>query len=116
MPKITYDSDVFIRQKPRTLPQSFYMSAVVMEELAAGAKDGSELKELRAAFINYEKGGRLLVPTGEDWWLAGKVIYALQQGARTKKTGRIPPMDANKRVRIINDTLLRVQRSEKASR
>lgn len=37
MPKVTYDSDVFMRRKPRSLPQGFYMSAVVLEELAAGA-------------------------------------------------------------------------------
>lgn len=106
MPKITYDSDVFIRRKPERLPRGFYMTAVVLEELAAGARDGSELRELRAALENYIRGERLLVPTGEDWYEAGKVIYALQQGNRSRKTGEKPPMSSNMRGRIINDVLI----------
>lgn len=92
MPKVTYDSDVFMRRKPIDLSQGFYMSAVVIEELAAGAKDGSVLKELRAALKNYDEAGHLLVPTGEDWYEAGKVIYALQQGNKSKRTGDKPPL------------------------
>jgi len=106
MPKVTYDSDVFMKRKPRSLPQGFYMSAVVLEELAAGARDGSVLKELGAALKNYEKADRLLVPTAEDWYLAGKVIYALQQGAKSKKTGDKPPLPPEVRCRIINDVLI----------
>jgi hypothetical protein len=66
MPKVTFDSDVFMKRKPTKLLQGFYMSAVVLEELAAGAEDGSVLKEMEAALKNYEKAGRLLVPTAED--------------------------------------------------
>ncbi len=106
MPKVTYDSDVFIRHKPRKLPQGFYMSAVVIEELTAGAKDRSTLKELESALHNYEKAGRLLVPTGEDWYLAGKVIHAFQQGNRSRRTGEIPRMSAEVRHRMINDVLI----------
>ena len=106
MPKVTYDSDVFMRRKPTELPQGFYMSAVVLEELAAGAKDGSVLKELRAALKNYDEAGHLLVPTGEDWYEAGKVIYALQQGNKSKKTGDKPPLPPETRCRLINDVLI----------
>ncbi len=106
MPKVTFDSDVFMKRKPTKLPQGFYMSAVVLEELAAGAEDGSVLKEMEAALKNYEKAGRLLVPTAEDWYQAGKVIYALQQGVKLKKTGDKPPMSPDIRSRIINDVLI----------
>jgi predicted nucleic acid-binding protein len=106
MPKVTFDSDVFVRRKPTSLPKGFYMSAVVVEELAAGAQDGSVLKELEAALINYHKGTRLLVPTGEEWFQAGKVIYALQQGAKSKKTGDKPRMSSDVRTRLINDVLI----------
>lgn len=106
MPKVTYDSDVFIRRRPRQLPQGFYMSVVVLEELAAGAEDASVLKELAAALRNYEKAGRLLVPNSEDWFLAGKVIYALQQGAKSKATGLKPKMSPDIRARLINDVLI----------
>jgi predicted nucleic acid-binding protein len=106
MPKVTYDSDVFMRRKPTSLPHGFYMSAVVIEELAAGAQDGSVLKELKTALENYDRADRLLVPTGEDWYEAGKVIYALQQGKKSKKTGDKPPMSPDLRCRIINDVLI----------
>ena len=106
MPKVTYDSDVFMRRKPSRLPQGFYMSAVVIEELTAGAQDGSELKELLAAFKTYKEADHLLVPTGEDWYEAGKVIYALQQGNKSKKTGDKPPMLPEIRCRMINDVLI----------
>lgn len=106
MPKVTFDSDVFMRRKPMKLPAGFYMSAVVIEELAAGARDGSVLKELEAALKDYQKAERLLVPTGEDWFQAGKVIYALQQGAKSKKTGDKPRMSPDVRTRLINDVLI----------
>jgi predicted nucleic acid-binding protein len=106
MPKVTYDSDVFMRRKPTNLPQGFYMSAVVIEELTAGAQDGSVLTELAAVLRSYAKENHLLVPTGEDWYEAGKVIYALQQGRKSKKTGDKPPMSPDLRCRIINDVLI----------
>lgn len=64
------------------------------------------LKELAAALRNYQRADRLLVPTAEDWYLAGKVIYALQQGAKSKKTGDKPPLSPDLRCRIINDVLI----------
>ncbi len=82
------------------------MSAVVIEELTAGAQDGSELKELKAALEKYDEAKHLLVPTGEDWYEAGKVIYAFQQGNKSKKTGDKPPMSPDVRCRMINDVLI----------
>jgi predicted nucleic acid-binding protein len=82
------------------------MSAVVIEELAAGAPDASVLKGLKASLKDYERAGRLLVPTGEDWYEAGKVIYATQQGNRSKKTGDKPAMEPEVRCRMINDVLI----------
>ncbi len=62
MPGTTYDTNVFIRERPAYFPAGFFMSAVVIQELAAGARDNSRLKELHAAQKRYEKEGRLLVP------------------------------------------------------
>jgi len=106
MPRVTYDADVFIRPKPQRFPSGFYMSAVVLQEITAGATDGSALRELDAARRNYEKGGRLLTPTGEDWYEAGKVIYALQRGRKSQKTGEIQPLPAEVRCRLLNDVLI----------
>jgi predicted nucleic acid-binding protein len=82
------------------------MSAVVIEELAAGAQDGSVLKELQSALKTYDQAGHLLVPSGEDWYEAGKVIYAFQQGNKAKQTGDKPKMSADVRCRLINDVLI----------
>ena len=68
MPTVTYDTNVFINRKPAYFPAGFVMSAVVMQELAAGAADDSELKLLNAARRSYDAEGRLLVPTADDWW------------------------------------------------
>ncbi len=82
------------------------MSAVVIEELAAGAHDGTVLKELQSALQKYEEADHLLVPTGEDWYEAGKVIYAFQHGNKSKKTGDKPKMSPEVRCRMINDVLI----------
>lgn len=37
MPTVTYDTNVFINHKPVYFPAGFVMSAVVMQELVAGA-------------------------------------------------------------------------------
>ena len=82
------------------------MSAVVLQELVAGAKDASEIKSLERSRHEYREFNRLLVPTEEDWWHAGLVLNALQRGRRSKKTGKIPKISAAERYRIINDVLI----------
>lgn len=92
MSKVTFDTSIFIAYKPAKFPAGFVMSAVVIQELAAGAADKSDLQRLDAARREYERVGRLLVPTGEDWWLAGKVLNSLLRGLRSKSGGRTPRM------------------------
>ncbi len=82
------------------------MSAVVLQELVAGANDASALKILERSRNEYRKLNRLLVPTEEDWWHAGLVLNALQRGRKSRKTGKIPKMSAAERARIINDVLI----------
>jgi predicted nucleic acid-binding protein len=67
MPKITFDTNIFISRKYAQLPDNFYMSVVVLQELVAGAQDEAELKVLTVARREYEKSEKLLVPTAEDW-------------------------------------------------
>jgi hypothetical protein len=43
MPKITYDISVFISHKPAEFPAGFMISAVVLQELTAGAADKSDI-------------------------------------------------------------------------
>lgn len=106
MPKLTFDTNIFISRKRSQLPQSFYLSVVVLQELAAGAKDEAELKSLNAVRIHYEKVGRLLVPTAEDWWQVGRIINALQKGLKSQRGGLTPKMSADEKYRITHDVLI----------
>jgi predicted nucleic acid-binding protein len=106
MPRIAYGTSVFIAYKPAALPAGFLMSAVVMQELAAGAKDKSEIQRLDAARRAFEKAGTLLVPTGEDWWLAGKVLNSLLRGLKSKQGGLTRKLPAVEKQRIIRDVLI----------
>lgn len=82
------------------------MSAIVIQELAAGALDKSRLQQLDAVRRAYEKERKLLVPTGEDWWLAGKVLNSLLRGLKSKRGGRTPRLPAIEKHRIIRDVLI----------
>ncbi|WOB42428.1 type II toxin-antitoxin system VapC family toxin [Thermoleptolyngbya oregonensis NK1-22] len=106
MTKVTFDTNILISRKNLQLPDSFYMSVVVLQELVAGAKDETALKSLTVAYREYEKSRRLLVPTAEDWWLVGKVIYALQRGLKSQRGGLTPKMSADQKYRITHDVLI----------
>lgn len=106
MSKVTFDTNILISRKNLQLPDSFYMSVVVLQELVAGAQDEAELKSLTVARREYEKPGRLLVPTAEDWWLVCKVIYSLQRGLKSQKAGLTPKMSADQKYRITQDVLI----------
>ena len=106
MPGITFDTSVFIAYQPAVFPAGFLLSAVVVQELAAGALDKSGLQQLDASRRKYEKKGRLLVPTGEDWWFAGKVLNSLLRGLKSKRGGWTPKLPAAEKQRIIRDVLI----------
>ncbi|HEV7797982.1 MAG TPA: type II toxin-antitoxin system VapC family toxin [Pyrinomonadaceae bacterium] len=106
MPKVTYDSNIFIRHKPAHLPAGFYLSIVVLQELLAGAKDSGQTKELEAAYRYYKKANRVLVPDIEDWRQVGLILNALQRGRKSKKSGLIPKISIAEKYRISNDVLI----------
>ncbi len=105
MASIVLDTSVVIAYRPATPPPNAYFSAVVLQELTAGAGSRSELKALERSRIAYERKGRLLVPTSEDWWLAGKVLFSLLHGLRSK-AGQLPRLPAEEKQRIIRDVLI----------
>lgn len=51
-----------------------YMSAVVMEELYAGALDPNTIRLLDKLFNTFDRLGRLITPLASDWQKAGKII------------------------------------------
>lgn len=54
--------------------QMLYMSAVVIEELYAGAFDTQSIKLLDRLYKTFKNLNRLLIPEAVDWQTAGKVI------------------------------------------
>ncbi|HVF10186.1 MAG TPA: hypothetical protein VNA16_05255 [Abditibacteriaceae bacterium] len=91
MPKVTFDANIFVARKVvEQLPDRFYLSRVVLQELVAGAQDETEVKALNVVRREYEKAQGLLVPNSEDWWLAGKVINSLQRGLKAQRGGLTP--------------------------
>jgi hypothetical protein len=82
------------------------MSAVVIQELTAGAVDKSEVQRWDASRRAHEKEGTLLVPSGEDWWLAGKVLNSLLRGLKSRRGGLTPKLPAVEKQRIIRDVLI----------
>lgn len=106
MRKIIFDTNIWIAYKPISIPKSLLMPAVVMQELVAGAPDAEAVKRYEAAWKEYEKEGKLLVPTGEDWWQAGKVINALLRGLKVKAGGKTPRLHPDEKQRIVRDVLI----------
>jgi len=86
MAKVTFDTNIFISRPRVELPSNFYLSAVVLQELVVGAEDEAEVKSLDAARREYEKAGRLLVPTGEAGYfgcaLSSKVVVTCMRASR----------------------------------
>jgi hypothetical protein len=57
----------------------FYMSAVVIEELYAGAFDSISVRLLDRMYETFEDLGRIVVPEASDWQKTGKVVAKLGQ-------------------------------------
>lgn len=72
----------------------------------AGALDDNAVKIYRRSYTLFKKEGRLLVPTDEDWWIAGTILNNLQRGRRDRKTKLIPKISVEERLRITNDVLI----------
>jgi len=106
MARVTFDTNIFIKYRPAVLPAGFLMSVVVLQELTAGALDKSELQRLDAARRAHENAETLLVPTGEDWWLAGKVLNSLLRGMRSKASSRAQRISKAEQQRIVRDVLI----------
>ncbi|HWQ35681.1 MAG TPA: type II toxin-antitoxin system VapC family toxin [Blastocatellia bacterium] len=106
MARVVYDTSIFISYKPATFPAGFLMSAVVLQELTAGANDKSDVQKWGASRRAHEKAGTLLVPNGEDWWPAGKILNALLRGLKSQSGGQTPKLPYQEKQRIIRDVLI----------
>ena len=106
MAGIVFDTNIWIGYQPRTLPRSLHMSVVVLQERLAGAADATDVKNYEAAKKQYEREGKLLVPTADDWIKAGKVLNSLLRGLKSKRGGKTPRLHPQEKQRIIRDVLI----------
>jgi predicted nucleic acid-binding protein len=104
---VTFDTNVFIDYDLTELPKSgFFLSAVVVQELTAGARDDAAIRRLGEFRRRYEADGKLLVPTGEDWWHAGKILNAMHRGLKSHRAGRVSAIPKEEQQRILRDVLI----------
>lgn len=98
------DTNVIIRHEMPRIPG--LISAVVLQELTAGARDDAEVRRLASLRPTAESGGVLLTPDGEDWWFAGKVLNALYRGLRSHRRGPTPSIPKDEQHRLLRDVLI----------
>lgn len=74
-----------------------YLSAVVAQELYAGAVDQHTADMLDELYNVFENNGRLITPTGNDWKMCGKTLSQI---------GRRYGFESIRKGRLVNDVLI----------
>lgn len=106
MAKIVLDTSVYIpllRQgkQPGSIIQTrgstLYLSAVVAQELYAGAGDATTKNAIEQLVQAFQKHDRFVVPTAEEWLSCGTVLA---------KIGRKYGYESIKKGRLVNDVLI----------
>jgi predicted nucleic acid-binding protein len=99
-----YDTNVIIRHQLSDVPG--LVSAVVLQELTAGAGETADVRKLESLRAAAEENGVLLTPDGEDWYQAGKVLNALHRGLRSHRAGHTPAIPKEEQHRLLRDVLI----------
>ncbi|CAN5637365.1 hypothetical protein BH20ACI4_BH20ACI4_19130 [soil metagenome] len=89
------DRDILQKRRDENIP--LWLSAVVVEELYAGASDKKSIKSLTKFENEFTKINRLLVPNQTDWSIAGQILNKIGEKYGFEKIGK---------ARLTNDTLL----------
>jgi len=103
---ILFDSSVYIRAlredesaavlQRRARETPLWLSAVVLEELYAGARVSAD-RAVAKLERDFERAGRILTPNLSDWASAGKILARLAQRYGYEQIGR---------ARLTNDALI----------
>lgn len=104
--RVVIDTNVFIRHGLAELVERGPVSAVVLQEMTAGAWESGEVRDLGALGQRLERRGRLLVPDGEDWFHAGKVLNALFRGLRSRHSRERVVIPKDEQQRLVRDVLI----------
>lgn len=102
--RLVFDTNVVIRHALPDVPGT--VSAVVLQELTAGAQDTAEVRRFGTMYAEAAAGGVLLTPDGEDWYHAGKVLSFLRRGVVSRRAGRMHAIDTGEQQRLLRDVLI----------
>jgi predicted nucleic acid-binding protein len=102
---VLFDTSVVHAYRLTDLGQ--WVSAVVIQELVAGAVDKQEIQGLRTVMAARLKSGRLLVPDHEDWFQAGRILNTiLRNEKRLAPDKKTPRFSEGKKQSLIRDVLI----------
>jgi predicted nucleic acid-binding protein len=104
--RLVLDTNVIIRHDSEDLPRQHMWSAVVLQELAAGAADTPRIRELRSIRLDAEVNGLLLTADSEDWVETGRILNALQRGAPSRRSARPLAIARGEQQRLVRDVLI----------
>lgn len=102
--RVVVDTNVIIRHRMSAVPG--IVSAVVLQELTAGARDAAEVRRLGSMRAVAEDDGVLLTPDGEDWFYAGKVLNSLYRGLPSHRSPEPLAIPKEEQQRLVRDVLI----------
>lgn len=104
-----FDTQVYIAYNVE-LFKAGWLSSVVLQELTVGASGKSDLLTYRTMLRNYQSRGRLIVPDGEAWYLAGRTlnVYLSDLSRADQQQRRRPSLSHDKKQNLIRDVLIAV--------
>jgi predicted nucleic acid-binding protein len=108
MPIYTFDTSFIISNKLSVYPDNFLFSDVVLLELIGSASDESIFKQHQNTRRIFKEDGKLIIPNADDWLMAGKVLFWLEQGKRKGNRGNAPPKRPGATQRMALDALIAI--------
>lgn len=102
--RLVFDTNVIIQHQMASVPG--FVSAVVLQELTAGARDTSDVRRFGSLYAKAEAAGSLLTPDGDDWFYTGKVLNSLLRGLPSHQPGRVASIDKGEQQRLVRDVLI----------
>lgn len=105
---VTFDTSFIVTRKVSSLPDNFLLSEVVVMELMASAADESARKSFEAMRSAHKNDGTLIIPTPEDWLMAGRVLYWLTKGRKKRAGGKSPQLKPGASQSMALDALIAV--------
>jgi predicted nucleic acid-binding protein len=77
-------------------------------ELIRSAKDETTFKKHIAARTQFLKDDALIIPNSDDWLMAGKVLYWIEQGKKKANKGNAPKIRSGETQKMVMDALIAV--------